>query len=359
MILVTSTMLLAILKASEVSSLGLFYKSERAIKLKTFAEAKTGLDNENIELLELWESILTGRAAPVSKIIKDRYQMLGLSHVFTPSGFHLSAVLNPVMKLVRNSKAQLVLLVLLTFGIYSLPGMTALKRMITIKGSQKILGTHLGFGIALLLDTFFGTFHQNTLSFTYSFLFLGIIYSGLSGLPLIVWFFLAQALLAYFQETEFSLLILLFSPVLNLVFTIIMPLLFFLCFPLWKWQLNFGLFLLKTFQGLVDWFASLSSKVPTLEIHVFSILLLVLLLTSRKRLFIAGVFFFCHSLNLDYFRMPGLPSNEFVPREGKSETLLRGEKITVKFQDGSCRLKLVRGVWIEHCSPRRGSKRKN
>jgi hypothetical protein len=50
---------------------------------------------------------------------------------------------------------------------------------------------------------------------------------------------------------------------------------------------------------------------------------------------------------------------EFIPdKENTGTVSLRGEIFNLKFKDGSCRLKLVRGFWVENCSPRRGSKKK-
>src|SRR5690606_13223199 len=112
------------------------------------------------DLLKLWESILTGRSAPLAKWMKERYQTLGLNHLFTPSGFHISAVLFPFMKLIKGHYYQLLMLLLLAGGVLFLPGMSALKRMLLIKINQKILGQHLGFAGALFLDVLFGSFQE-------------------------------------------------------------------------------------------------------------------------------------------------------------------------------------------------------
>jgi hypothetical protein len=356
--LVTSIFLLATLRATDVKTLGRFYKTERVVKIDSFSKARTKVQNSEVELLELWESIMTGRVAPISKITKERYRILGLNHIFTPSGFHLSAVLNPVMKFIKNPRLQFAILLMTLLGIYCLPGMSALKRMVTIKAAQKMMGLHLGFVTALILDIFVGTFSQNTLSFTYSFLFLSIIYSGLDGLALIVWFFLAQSLIAYFQETHICLLLLVLSPLLNLIFGLIMPALFFLAFPLWDWQLRLGLSLLRCFQAVVDYCASLSAGGPNLEINCLTLVLGSCLLFSHKRIFIIGVLFFCNSLNLDYSRPPGFPSKEFFPNDNKIGIITKEGELRVKFSNGTCRLKLVRGFWWEICSPQRRSKKK-
>ena len=85
-ILGISCTLLALLKQFELASLKPFYKPERTIKIERFAEAKQRLSQGEQELLELWESMLTGRSAPLNKWMKSQYQQLGLNHLFTPSG---------------------------------------------------------------------------------------------------------------------------------------------------------------------------------------------------------------------------------------------------------------------------------
>lgn len=357
-ILGISLLLLTLLKVQEVRSLKPYYRGERVIKLNNFAEARSQVHKEDLELLKLWESILTGRAAPLSKLMKEHYQNLGLNHLFTPSGFHLSAVLVPFMKIL-NKKYHLFLLLVLGLGLWFLPGLTALKRMLLIKSHQKILGLKFGFGVALIVDMFCGSFQTSTLSFSYSFLFLGIIYSGLKGVGLIIWFFIAQILLAFFQNSDVSPLLLIFSPLLNLGFSLLMPVLFLLSFPLWNWQLSLGITLLRLLQNLVEVCSALSFKFPLMEINVILLLMVGLMLVRKLRPVWILALFFCSSLNLDRERSPGMATNEFVPQGRQLKTMYQEKQVRVVFSDGSCRLKLVRGFWWENCSPsKRGSRNK-
>jgi hypothetical protein len=350
--------LLCILKAYELRSLSSYFPMERTIKLKSFTEARSKVATEDLGLLKLWESILTGRSAPLPRFMKERYQSLGLNHLFTPSGFHLSAVLLPFMKLLKT-KHHIFVLILIGAGLFFLPGLTAMKRMLVIKTHQKVLGIHLGFVIALIMDVFFGSFQTSALSFTYSFLFLGIIYSNLKGLALIIWFFIGQIMLAYFQNSDISPLLLLFSPLLNLGFGFIMPLLFVLSFPLWDWQLHTGIYLLRILQRLVDLFSLASFEFPFVEIHSVTLLLLALILYKKRSLALITLILISSSLNLDREKSPGLGANDFTPRGKIKKTIYTDKIVKVYFEDGRCNLKLVRGYWFENCSPkRRGSKRK-
>ena len=348
-ILIISFVLLAILKAHDLTSLAPFYQSQKTYKLHHFDAAKKDASEQEIELLELWESMLTGRSAPVSRWIKDQYKSLGLNHLFTPSGFHLSAVLLPFMKFITRTKWQLIFLILIGIGIFSLSGQGALKRMVLIKFNQKILGQKTGFALALLLDILFGSFTDSPTSFCYSFLFLGIIYSGSS--LLFLWFFFAQGLIAYFSGELISPLIIFLSPILNLAFAMAMPLLFVLAYPLAQWQLFLGIKILSFLQKMVEWSAQLSLIVPSWEFN-FGILLCFLLFYSRKRkAFAAAVLMVSFTLNSDSKNILRFGNYDFVPQGKIKKIILNEFGETVYWTDGKCDRELIRGVWWEKCSP--------
>lgn len=357
-IFTVSFSLMLIQKSHEARLLSRFYKQDRVIKLKNFEDARSLVPKSDLEYLKLWESVLTGRSAPVSKILKEKYKELGLNHVFTPSGFHLSAVLSPLMKLMKRPRSELIILCMIGMTLCLLPGFGALKRMVLIKGHQRIFGRHEGFIIALILDILWGSFQESTLSFTYSFLFLGIIYSGFDGLVLILYFFLAQLMIAFFQESDISPLLLIFSPLLNLLFTILMPFLFLLAIPLWSWQLKSGIFLLKLTQEAVNLCASLSMKLPTIEVNIIGLIMILLLQRKYWKSLIALSLLYCHDLNMDHLRAPGLSRNDFYPDGKMLITQIKEDHINVVYSDGRCRMKLVRGFWWENCSPKRRSSRK-
>ncbi len=351
-ILGVSLLFLGILKSHQVVSLSLVFKADRSIKLKNFHEAQKVVSKKDLHLLKLWESILTGRSAPVARQMKESYKTLGLNHIFTPSGFHLSAALLPFMKVLKTPLQQLVCLILIGAGISILPGLGALKRMILIKSTQKIIGLRIGFVAALIIDMFWGTFQDQALSFTYSMLFLGIIYSGLRGLKLMIWFFIAQIILAYFQDNAVSILILIFSPFLNLIFAILMPALVILSFPLNEWQLKTGLFFLRNIQILIEKCASICLSMPSLEVNIWLLMILTAIVLKRARLVLVGVSLFCCSLNQDLENYPAI-SSIFIPRGEHRETKYAEKYVTVYFSDGRCRMRLVRGYWFESCYPSR------
>ncbi len=356
-ILLISLALLAIQKAHSLAVLSPYFKSEPSIKLQHFTNARKKIAKEDLEHLKLWESMITGRAAPLSRLLKEKYKNLGMNHLFTPSGFHLSAVLFPFLKIIKG-KYHLYLLLLLGFALCFLPGLSALKRMLTIKTHQEVLGLHAGFCVALLADMMFGSFQEGALSFTYSFLFIGIIYSGLQGFSLIIWFFIAQIILAYFQNADVSLILLVASPILNLGFGILMPVLMLLSFPLWDWQLFTGIEIIRVLQMAVSFFSDISLSLPMIEIHSVILFILGLLVCRKYKPLLITIALMSSSLNLDRESVPSMPSYEFVPKGKIKETIYREKDVVVKFEDGKCRMRLVQGYWFENCSPRRGSRLK-
>lgn len=357
--IVVSWCLLAILGSHQQKALKTHFRAEKVIKLKTFENARSRIKGEELEVLKLWESILTGRSAPLSRMMKERYQSLGLNHIFTPSGFHLSAVLFPFMKILPKVTYQLYFLIVIGIGVTFLPGLMALKRMILIKTNQKLWGIKAGFISGLILDILFGSFQSGALSFSYSLLFLSIIYSGARGLGLILWFFIGQLIIAYFQGNDISLLILFFSPLLNFAFTFAMPFLLILAFPLWDWQLSSGIFILASIQRVVIMLSDLSSKLPLIEVHLFVLVVILFVIMRKPKFILISVLLFSNSVNVSHSRFPSMPSKEFVPVGRQVKTIYREKDVLVLFEDGRCRMNLVQGIWWENCSPtRRSSNRK-
>lgn len=356
MIVLISFVLLASLKQDEARQLSPFFKTPRTYKISAFQDAKPNRSIQEVELLELWESMLSGRSAPVSRWIKDQYRVLGLNHLFTPSGFHLSAALWPFFKIISQKKGQLIILLMVGLAVFSLEGQGALKRMVLIKWHQELLGQKTGFIVALILDVLWGSFADSPLSFAYSFLFLGLIYSEPKFLFL--WFFLAQGIIAHFNGVHLSPLMLLLSPLLNFSFAMAMPFLLLLAIPLWHWQADLGLIILNGLQKLVHLSASLNSYVPAWEIHLGTLLCFGLFYYSRKKELALSLFLLSSGVNLDRERIPGSSRYDFIPLGEVLKIVQREKDTVIYFTDGRCSRRLIRGVWWEKCSPRRKSTRK-
>lgn len=353
-ILLTSLTLMTLLKEFETRKLFKYYSIESYLQLSQFKAAKLKVKNKDFELLELWESILTGRSAPVSKWIKQQYAKLGLNHLFTPSGFHLSSLTVPLFVIIKNQKFQFIFLILigLTTLIFTVP--SALRRMSLVKIHQKIFGIQGGFLIALFADLIIGGASHSMLSFTYSLLFLGIIYSSEKKGWILILFFASQVFISFNQEILISPLILIFSPILNLLFSLVMPFLFLLSWPLQDWQLNVGLFILRNLQRCVEFTAMMIEYFPQFLPNFIFIIIIISFLTAKKRLIILCLVFYTSELNIDLQKHPGTSTYEFIPQG--SVTKMNGSRFY--YVNGSCKRELIKGFWWEKCSPkRRGSKR--
>ncbi len=298
--------------------------------------------------------MLTGRVAPLDRWLRKEYKALALAHVFTPSGFHLSAVLWPLFFLLRKKKSKAYLLAAIGALLLLLPGQSALKRMTLIKFNQQFLGLRTGFLLALAADILIGSFSSSPLGFTYSFLFLGIIYSGARGLTLFVWFFIAQVLIAFIQGNLVSPLLLLISPFINSVLAIALPFLFLLGFPLWVWQLKTGLAILKVLQFLVSSSYSLVMKFPLWEVNAVLLLFIIFLLLRQGRLACLMCLLLTTDLNTDNRKIPVPGSYDWVA----SGRILKVVDQKIYREDGICKRELIRGMWFETCSPRRRSRKK-
>jgi hypothetical protein len=344
-----SFLLMGTLKSHELNQWQPYFKNQPTWKLSQFEEKRSHLKTTDLELFELWESMLTGRTAPVARWMKEQYKSLGLSHLFTPSGFHLSALLLPVMKLIKWPKAQFLILLCLSAALFSFSGQGALKRMGLVKLAQHWTSKKGGFILALTIDVLVGTFQESALSFTFSFLFLGIIYAGVKWT--FSWFFLAQGMIAYFQSDLLSPFLLFLSPLLNIGFGLALPILMLCSYPLTDWQLQLGLELLEGLQSLVSLSAKLCGIIPAWQIHCGFLVIGLLFYLRRKWLVPIALIFFTNELNQDFQKLPGASAYEFVPQGVVNK--IKDSKMY--FSDGRCERKLVRGLWWEKCSPRRRS----
>ncbi len=341
--------MLLTLKAHERRALAPYFKSERSFKLDHFQKAKIRVTPEELTLLELWESMMTGRVAPLDRWLRLEYKTLALAHVFTPSGFHLSAILWPVMFFLRKRKYKIGLLSFIGTSLFFLPGQSALKRMTMVKLQQHFFGTKTGFLLAMLMDILWGSFSGSPLGFTYSFLFLGIIYSGAKGITTVIWFFIAQLIIAFTQGSLISPLLLFISPVMNFILALILPFLFLLAWPLSDWQLASGLWLLKFVQLIVSFSYSLVMNFPLLEVNILLLMFFLCLVIRQFR----PAIIICLLLTVDLNRDSGK-----IKLSGSYEWQAQGRIIKIVGDkiyrtDGICERDLVRGIWLENCSPRR------
>lgn len=166
--------------------------------------------------------------------IKSPYKSLGLLHLFTPSGFHLQALLLCFSFLgFKKHKRKFLFSFLFLF---LLPDFIALKRIVVLKIAESyqthfkkwIPETYYLFFIVFFLFFLAGDYSQNPLSFSLSFLFLGTIYAlkenpKLTFIHYFFAFFIAQILVQFFLPQEITLGHFLIGFFLGMFFNILFP----------------------------------------------------------------------------------------------------------------------------------------
>lgn len=250
-----------------------------------------------------WEATINGNARKISKDTKEKLKALGLAHIYTPSGLHLSLILGPLLFFVKSKIVRGILLsgfFLLTF-LY-LPGWPAVKRVFELKLFQIVasplgLGSRSSFLIVMFFDLAFGTYHEGALSFCFSFLFLSLLYASMNFLVGAWWFFIAQLIIALFLEQQIFITNIIITPILTLIFSALFPILIVIrVIPPWH---HIGEKISGLFLKLVDMSFDFSSIFPKLEVTIFILMLVGFILFHKKKCLTLGIILCSGLLNTD------------------------------------------------------------
>ena len=185
---------------------------------------------QNPRLAALVEGYVLGQKRGVGRKIKREHRHLNLLHLFTPSGLHFSALLLIFAPLIRLFRLPLLPFY---FAPFLLNEYYAIKRIAEYKIARSLLRIKGfapdGYGLFLAvfaLDFLIGTYQANPLSYSFSYLFLGIIFS-IKDSPKIYWPFAlwgGQILVAFCFETPLTHLGFLFGFFLTGIFALLFPL---------------------------------------------------------------------------------------------------------------------------------------
>ena len=138
---------------------------------------------------------------------KKVHKSLNLQHLMTPSGLHLSALLYFVGFFTKRSSIFFGILCALITLVFPLAGFSSLKRMIIFGLFKNFplrkFSLAQCFWLTFSLTFALGMFHQNPLSFTLSFLFLGALLSAQYRLHSFLILFFAQALVSSWLAKDF------------------------------------------------------------------------------------------------------------------------------------------------------------
>ena len=217
---------------------------------------------QNPRLAALVDGYVLGQKRGIGRKIKREHRHLNLLHLFTPSGLHFSAlllILTPLLHLFRLPLFPLYLAPFLLNEYHAIKRIAEYKlaRSLLRKKGFKIDGYILFLGV-FALDFLLGTYRANPLSYSFSYLFLGIIFSMLDS-PKIYWPFAllgGQILVAFCFEIPLTHLGFVFGFFLTGIFTLIFPLI--VLNRLLPW-FNFSEMIVDAFAGLVSLGANIST----------------------------------------------------------------------------------------------------
>lgn len=198
----------------------LFHQGNRPFigrKSSPMLTALPGLPKSQSTGARLWKALITGESRLLKN--KETYYRLGIGHIFTPSGLHLST-LRPVFK--RLPHVAVVFLIL-GFLASFLKGMQAMTRVLFIKSSGRFGKRSWGFAVVMILEGIFISWVNHPISWVCSWIFMGFcLFAPKNNRAL--WFSLGQMLLCFMFFQQWSILgvvINLFStPLLSLIFPI-------------------------------------------------------------------------------------------------------------------------------------------
>jgi hypothetical protein len=337
-----------------VSSIGFF-----ALSRPSFYRPKSqaglhhqlpGLPKGNKPGAYLWRALVTGNDQGFPRSEKRTYYLLGLGHLFTPSGIHLS-YLSPILKQLRFTAGFLALLALLSAMTHDLK---ALSRVAWIKALAPHTHLPVVFCTVMLIEGMLLSWFTSYLSWVCSWLFLGL--SWFCPTPVrIPWFTLAQLTLCWILMQPFSLI----SPLANILVSIPLALLFpsalfasFLPnFFLHHWIINALNWLHFTILELNQ------LPIPSLTPHAGHVLLGVFLLQFGFRRYQAialAVLFLSSPVGESSKRTVDNSKWEITPHA--QAYIIKRKPLQLYWSDGTvCRVKWKWGRWEERCRRSRSS----
>lgn len=268
---------------------------------------------EKPEHAELLLSYVAGDYKKIPKEIKEAHKILGLNHLFTPSGIHLSALFILFFPLLfwlkkTNRLGHLLFGSLLYLSPFVLlPSFSAAKRISLLRlltlwktllpWQIPIFALFIG---AFVLDLFLGGYSSSPGSWVYSFLFIGILFScdKLPGIfiPLALWG--GQILISYFQQTPLTLIGFFLGFLLTALFTPFFPI-YFAYFWTSPWlPAWWGEFFIKLYLNMVLMAAQLAQKTGQYFSSLAMVLLVIVVSLSFPRkikILTVGLLLFFHS----------------------------------------------------------------
>lgn len=253
---------------------------------KKYNELKSVSDDKNS--ISLYYSLMTGDKRYLSKESKQNFKDLGLMHLLTPSGLHLSSIL--IIFKVIPKQIQIYLLFIISLPFFMLEKYYSIKRVLIFKLTYFVLAKDLknksaiAFITTFCADIVLGNFKDSPLSFAYSFLFWGtILFHQGSFLKLNYKLFFNLVVTSFISSSPISMLSLLINSICSSLFTLVYPILSFnFWIPLFDSQTIFSLWIIRYFDKAIFFISEIfPTIIPNL---VFVLFIYSLLLKKLKNL---------------------------------------------------------------------------
>ncbi len=207
------------------------FKIKKKTELPLFLETKVQEKLKKGQQGALENSLNLGVRKGLSHSTYLNFKNLNLLHLFTPSGLHYFPIFWLLKfifsyKVLRGYSIIFWLLCLQLEGFYSLKRIAAIKMLwLWNKKSPYQLQLFHIFLFVFLVDFIIGSFQFSPLSWGYSFLFLGLIFSN-DKEPLITRIALGQVFISFFENFCFNPISFLSGYIISLLASLSFPMLF-------------------------------------------------------------------------------------------------------------------------------------
>ncbi len=222
----------------------------------------------------------------MTKELKEIHNKFNLNHLFTPSAFHFSCLINflkPLLSSFPFLETAVVIILSLFFLVWSpFAECFALQRICYLKiiseflvKANKVVPQSILFFAIFFLDLIFGSFYKSPLSFVYSFLFYGtvLLLSKNKWYELLLGIFLGQWFLTSLSHKSFFPINTILGFALTAIIGIFLPLIMasFFC------KINFLLTLSLKLTSIEIWLLKAVATLPTsVEIYFPTISLILI-----------------------------------------------------------------------------------
>jgi predicted membrane metal-binding protein len=233
--------------------------------------------------LSMSHALLTGQKHYLLKKRKEQIKLLGISHLFSPSGLHVGFL--GVLKVFPHFiNTGLVLFLFILF--LTQPGFFPIKRILIFKLlylAKLTKNFKVIFILTFILDYILGSYSQSPFSSLLSFLFWGTIVFHNSNDNLRLWKKLAlnQIFVSLIFHQDLSLWSFIINPILSLLIVPLFPLLVccYLLMPITSTAIIYSGIILETFFSNIEF---LSSPIWKLETFGFCMILYLFTLNKKK-----------------------------------------------------------------------------